>query len=201
MNNMNSNEMTPGAVDWNGLGRETLLDRRPRTGKFFTMPDAADQGMQAGLRRAERWRVPTNWCALDWSKELKVVALAAAWQAFLEYDAAQGVPLGGFIFVRVQSRTLTRYRQEWRYALRTSPADDEFLNSIGKADGADSPAGPVFDSLDLALNQLAEGERWILEQLFWQHRTETNIAQELCISQPAVNKRKKLAFHHLRALL
>jgi DNA-directed RNA polymerase specialized sigma subunit len=43
--------------------------------------------------------------------------------------------------------------------------------------------------------------RWLLDQLFWQERTETSIAAELHISQPAIHKRKRAAILHLRALL
>jgi DNA-directed RNA polymerase specialized sigma24 family protein len=109
--------------------------------------------------------------------------------------------MAGFVFVRVKARTLTRSRQEWRYALRTAPADREIVEALAGAEPAPDSAGVAFESLGRALAQLEEMQRWLLDQLFWQHRTEADIAAELHISQPAVSKRKHAALVHLRTLL
>lgn len=158
-------------------------------------------GLIAGLRRARSWRVPPNWSAVDWHEELHLVALAAAWQAEQDYDPARGVPLACFVCCRVKAQTLTRYRQEWRYALRVEQCDTEIIERRAGADPAAQPGRAAFESLDWALKQLPERERWLLDQLFWQHRTEVVIAAELHISQAAVNKRKRAALLHLRSIL
>jgi hypothetical protein len=162
--------------------------------------DAA-AGFTAGLRCARSWRVPPNWSALDWYEELHGVAITAASQAEQDHDPSREVPLAGFVFVRVKARTLTRSRQEWRYAMRITPPDREIVEALAGADAAPDSAGVAFESLNRALEQLAEMERWLLDQIFWQHRTEAAIAAELHISQPAISKRKRAALVHLRALL
>jgi DNA-directed RNA polymerase specialized sigma24 family protein len=145
--------------------------------------------------------VPLNWSAIDWHQELRAVALAAAWQAEQEYDPSRGVPLDGFVYCRVIAQALTRYRQEWRYALRVAQAETEMVETFARADRTVNPTRALFESLDWAIGQLPKPERLLLEQLFWQQRTEASIAAELHISQPAVNKRKRLALFHVRALL
>lgn len=179
---------------------ELVLDRRPDA-RSVEQGSTDVEGFIAGLRRARSWRVPPNWSAVDWHEELRAVALAAAWQAEQDHDPSHGVPLAGFVYCRVKARMLTRYRQEWRYALRIQPADAEIIEKLAGADPSARPAGAVFEVLDQAMGRLPEPECWLLKQVFWHHRTEAGIASELHISQPAVNKRKRAAMLHLRALL
>jgi len=162
--------------------------------------DAAT-GFRAGLHRARSWRVPPNWSAMDWHEELHGVALAAAWQAEQDHDPSWEVPMAGFVFVRVEARALTRFRQEWRYALRITSDATEIIETHAGADAAPHSAGAAFEYLDGAFGRLPELERWLLDQLFWHRRTEAGIAAELHISQPAVSKRKRSALLRLRALL
>jgi DNA-directed RNA polymerase specialized sigma24 family protein len=164
----------------------------------FEMADDAQAGLVAGLRRVLSWRAPPNWSATDWREELRALAIASSWQAGLDYEPSRGVPLAGFVSARVTAQALTRYRQEWRYALRVARAAAE--NTAGAGLGA-HPARAAFYSVDGALRQLPEPGRWLLDQLFWHNRTETSIAAELHISQPAIHKRKRAAILHLRALL
>ncbi len=179
---------------------ELALDRRPDA-RSVEASSTGGAGFIAGLRRARSWRVPPNWSALDWYEELRAVALAAAWQAEQDHDPSRGVPLAGFVCCRVKAQALTRYRQEWRYALRVTPAETEMIETLAGAEPSARRAGAAFEVVGWALGLLPEPERWLLEQLFWQHRTEASIAAELHISQPAVNKRKRAALLHLRALL
>lgn len=179
---------------------ELALDRRPDA-RLVEASSTGVAGFIAGLRRARSWRVPPNWSALDWHEELRAVALAAAWQAAQDHDPSRGVPLAGFVCCRVTAQALTRYRQEWRFALRIAPVDTEIIEKLAGADPAVHPARASFESLYRALEQLPERERWLLDQLYWHHRTETGIAAELHISQPGVNKRKRAALLHLRSIL
>lgn len=49
---------------------------------------------------------------------MRAEAACAAWQAVCDYDPSLGVPFSAFARQRVLTITLTRYRQEWTYALR-----------------------------------------------------------------------------------
>jgi len=53
----------------------------------------------------------------------------------------------------------------------------------------------------LALSQLSERERFVIEQLFWDGWTEAEIAQELGISQQMVSKIKGKTLRKLREIL
>jgi len=48
---------------------------------------------------------------------------------------------------------------------------------------------------------LNERERQVIKRLYWDERTEAEIAHELCISQQAVSKIKRKAIQKLRDLL
>jgi DNA-directed RNA polymerase specialized sigma subunit len=158
-------------------------------------------GFKRGFGHACVWRVPPHWSVNDWREELCALAIMSAWQASRDFDQSRGIPLAVFVCCRIKACVLTRYRQEWRYALRNTPADSETIESLAGSVPA-TQADPVeFLSLDRALGRLSEGERWLLAQLFWNHRTETAVAAELGISQPAVNKRKRVALFHLRSIL
>ena len=55
--------------------------------------------------------------------------------------------------------------------------------------------------IHLALSQLSERERFVIEQLFWDGWTEAEIAQELGISQQMVSKIKGKTLRKLREIL
>ena len=176
------------------------LDRRSDAGSVGESSTEV-AGLIAGLRQARSWRVPPNWSAIDWNEELHAVAITAAWQAAEDFDPSRGVPLASFVRYRVKAHSLARYRQEWRYALRVTAVDIEIIDTLAGSAPDAHRALSGFESLDRALEQLPERERWLLVQLFWQHRTEIAIAAELHISQPAVSKRKRAALLHLRSIL
>lgn len=166
-----------------------------------TMGKDVAAGFRWGSIRVRSWRTPPNWSFSDWCDEVLAVAISSAWQAMQDFDSSRGVPLAEFVSSRIKARALTRYRQEWRFALGIVLSDAEIIERLIDADPTTHSPRSAFESLDRALEQLASRERWLLNQIFWQHRTETDIAAELQISQPAVNKRKRVALLHLRALL
>jgi DNA-directed RNA polymerase specialized sigma subunit len=148
-------------------------------------------------RRFRTWRIPPRWSIGDWIEEVQAQGLAAAWQALCDYDPARGVPLSAFVRQRILFGVLTRYRQEWAYALRLGFEIPDTGDASSSA--ATSTALPrVDDALQGPLSQLAEPERWLIERLFWHGKTESDVAAELGISQPAVNKRKRAIIHNLR---
>jgi RNA polymerase sigma factor (sigma-70 family) len=166
-----------------------------------TMGKDVAAGFEWGSSRARFWRTPPNWSFSDWSDEILAAAISSAWQAKQDFDPSRGVPLAEFVSSRIRARTLTRYRQEWRFALGVVLSGDEVIEKLTDAEPLAHSSRATFESLDRALEKLPGQERWLIEQIFWRHRTETDIAAELRISQPAVNKRKRAALLHLRALL
>jgi RNA polymerase sigma factor (sigma-70 family) len=98
---------------------------------------------------------------------------------------------------------LTRFRQEWAYTVR-------HVSQTGDQTGDGEHGGSIEDSLArpsgsellwLALMHIPEGDRQLLEQIFWDRCTEADIAKEMGISHQAVSKRNQLALKRLRALL
>jgi RNA polymerase sigma factor (sigma-70 family) len=121
---------------------------------------------------------------------------AAACQALGDFDPRRGVPWGAFVRLRILASLRTRHRQEWSYARHCGKSV-----AIPDADDpADRPAArvPVQDSLRPTLDGLEERDRRLLERLFWEGCTESDLAAELGIAQSTVNKRKRSILLGLR---
>ena len=155
--------------------------------------------LDSSLRRIFRWRVPPNWSISDWRNEMRAEAACAAWQAVCDYDPSLGVPFNAFARQRVLTSTLTRYRQEWAYALRVAQehkpeaSDSRMLDAAVPAVFADWPRP--------ALARLTKSDLWLVEQLFLRGRTEATIATETGVTQQAVNKRKSMILLRLRGYM
>ena len=148
------------------------------------------------LRRISRWRVPPNWSISDWRSEMRAEAAYAAWLAVCDYNPSLGVPFSAFVHQRVLATTLTHYRREWAYALRSAHEYD-LAGSASRP--LDSTTSDVFDDWPgHAPVRLSKLDLWLMEQLFLRDRTEANIATQIGITQQAVNKRKWMLLLRLR---
>jgi len=177
----------------------------------WAMPPECCAVLNNCFRRICSWRVPPNWSTSDWFDEIKAHGVAALWQALCDYDAGRAVPLEAFVYQRVVARVLTRHRQEWGYALRIvpegaadsvptgfNPSRNEFTKHNPAAIIA---ACPAYEGLLDAVASLPKPSRLLIEQLFWQERTEEDIAQALRIGRRAVNKRKHVVLRSLHGTL
>ena len=148
------------------------------------------------LKRIFRWRVPPNWSISDWRNEMRAEAACAAWRAMCDYDQSLNVPLSIFARQRVLTSTLTRYRQEWAYALRSPQEYDPQRSNSKLLDFTDTE---VFnDWPERALARLSQSDLWLVEQLFLRDRTEAEVATQIGITQPAISKRKRAIVTQLR---
>ena len=164
--------------------------------------------VQSGFKRIRSWRVPPNWSRGDWFEELTAVGTAAAWQAVCEFDPERGVPLAGFGYCRMMTRCLARYRKEWRYVLHVAVSDsreeattfkhpDFTASSTEKVNGAH----PSNDHLRDVVSALPAEQRRLIEQLFWEERTETEVADAMGTNQSTINRRKQAILNGLRMKL
>jgi RNA polymerase sigma factor (sigma-70 family) len=165
--------------------------------------------VQSGLKRTRSWRVPPNWSRDDWLEELAAVATAAVWQALCDFDPELGVPLAAFGYCRIISRCLAHYRKEWRYALHLVASDSREEESTtfkhaGLAASSEAKANgphPSNDDLHGAMRALPAKQRRLIEQLFWEERTETEVANTMNINQSTINRRKQAILNGLRMKL
>lgn len=150
---------------------------------------------EASLRRIARWRTPPNWSRADWEQEVRAHASLVTCVAGVDYDPCRGVPFAAFVYQRVLAGVLTRYRQEWAFAIRCSHAMSPNLpRSVGVSPHPHT-ADEVVDYVRIILPQ---ADRALLLALFWQNRSEASIGRDLGISQQAVSKRKRVVLHDLR---
>ena len=152
--------------------------------------------------------MPPNWSRADWLEELAAVATAAAWQAVCDFDPALGVPLAAFGYCRIISRCLARYRKEWRYALHLVASDScekettTFKHPVWPLHLARvNGTHPSNDHLRGAVRALPAKQRRLIEQLFWEERTETEVADTMGINQSTINRRKQTILKGLRMKL
>ena len=146
--------------------------------------------------RTHSWRVPPRWNLSDWWEEIDAESVAAACHAIRIFDSNRGPKLGSFVYHQILASALSRYRQEWTYALRYG------LSAGGDAGvtGADDRFAVEQDEEQLkqTLTDLSDADLSLIRHLFWEGRTETEIANGLGISQQAVSKRKRRILNELR---
>ncbi|MCX7642590.1 MAG: sigma-70 family RNA polymerase sigma factor [Armatimonadetes bacterium] len=167
--------------------------------------------LKQSLEQARRWRCPPHWQLDDWREELLAVALAALWEG-LNSGICSEQKLRQF----VTAALMKRYRDEWNYGVRWIQApsqQDSEDNSEGENgwdlwDWVGSETKHNEEEVNWlaivirkALSNLPEEERYLIERKFWDGATEREIARELGISQPALNKRLKQIYKRLRAML
>ena len=132
------------------------------------------------------------------------MAAIAAWEAEQVFDSSHGISINTFVRYRVLAHALARYRKEWAFATRyvsnRAPKEDEDDGNFDRGDGFLTPdvqSNPACDALLEALAGIAAPRRWLIQQLFWEERTEAEIGREQGISQRAVSKRKQAALRSL----
>jgi RNA polymerase sigma factor (sigma-70 family) len=173
------------------------------------MDETLGSAMHSGFKRIRSWRVPPNWSHGDWFEELTAVGAAAAWQAVCEFDPERGVPLTGFGYCRMMTRCLSRYRNEWRYALHLVASDSRekettpfkhpglAASSAAKVNGTH----PSNDDLRSAVGALPPQQQRLIEQLFWEEHTETEVADALGTNQSTISRHKQAILNGLRLKL
>ena len=145
--------------------------------------------------RIRTWRVPPRWSPRDWCDEARAQGEATAWGALRDFDPHRLVPLEAFLYSRVVDAVRTRYRQEWAFGRRTRPGQ-----AIPDRPAAErtEPDADTLARLEAALGSLAELDRGLIRQLFWDGRREDDLAREWGVSQQAVSKRKQKILQELR---
>ena len=152
--------------------------------------------IQRSLRPIHTWRVPPNWSPRDWFEELRAEVIAAAWEAEDDFDPTRGVPLEAFVQRRVWAGARRRYRREWTYVLRCGfhregdDSEDVSVNGFSSVDFS--------ESLRRFLDRLPAIDRKLIVSLFWEEKTEVEVARILSISRQAVHKRKRRILEQLR---
>ncbi|MCX7642301.1 MAG: sigma-70 family RNA polymerase sigma factor [Armatimonadetes bacterium] len=160
------------------------------------------------LNRAKMWRCPVHWHPRDWQEELLAVARAALWEGI-----SKGIRSEHELRRFIMASLMRRYRDEWNYGIRwaipllTEDWDDEERETIDGESVTANQHNCEKESIWLkmlireALTHLNEDERYLIERQFWDGATETELAKELGISQPAVHKKLKRTLKRLRTLL
>ena len=144
--------------------------------------------------RISSWRVPPRWSHHEWLEEARAQGALAACEAIRAFDSSRLVPLDAFLYRRVVEGVWARYRQEWSFGRRCRP--DASLPELA-APGAERPDGELLERLEAILRTLDEGELRLIRQLFWDGRSDDELARELGLTRQAVNKRKQKLLRRL----
>lgn len=148
------------------------------------------------FRRIDRCSVPPNWSTREWIEEIRAEANAAALQAQRDFDPTRGVPLEAYVHLCVWAATRRRYRQEWTYVLRCTYQ----LAGVGcnALTAGQNSSADIADSLRGFLDRLPAIDRQLIVNLFWEEKTEVEVARMLGLSQQAISKRKRRILEQLR---
>ena len=151
------------------------------------------------LRRVSRWHVPPNWSRPQWMEEAQAQAQAEAVAALAHGDVEAEVDVKWpQLASRILNSVLKRYRQEWSFAGRCG----QLMSFDPPArNGPDSELGPTRCPVEEAVAQLPAPDQALLAALYWQRRTESQVAKTLGVSQQAINKRKRQILKRLAAIL
>jgi RNA polymerase sigma factor (sigma-70 family) len=142
----------------------------------------------ATTSRIYGWRIPPHWSWQDWREEIDAEVFAAAYQAVSIFDPERGKCLSRFIYHRILSQSLARYRREWTFALRVTSAT-AWQDPPEKLTSASSDM-ETRERLLARVTGLATADRRLLEWLYWDGKSEEAIANVLGITKQAINKRK-----------
>ncbi|SIO61435.1 RNA polymerase sigma factor, sigma-70 family [Singulisphaera sp. GP187] len=148
------------------------------------------------LKRIRRWRVPPHWSCQDWFDEIMAEVTLSVVQATNDFDVSRNVPFGAFLHRRILHTALARYRREWTYAIHQST--EAAVDNCEAVKGAKSPSREAVGTLlNEAIARLPSSDASLIEEIFWEGKTEACVAEVLGISQQAVNKRKHNIFRLL----
>jgi RNA polymerase sigma factor (sigma-70 family) len=148
------------------------------------------------LKRIRRWHVPPHWSVQDWFDEIMAEVTLSVIQATKAFDASRGIPFGAFLHRRIMHTALARYRREWTYAIHqiSEAAVDEYE----AVKGGEYPSREAIGGLlNEAIARLPTSDASLIEEIFWEGKSEARLAEALGISQQAVNKRKHNIFRLL----
>jgi RNA polymerase sigma factor (sigma-70 family) len=150
----------------------------------------------ACIKRTHSWRVPPRWNVPDWWEEIDAESVAAACHALKIFDPHRGPDLGTFVYHQILASALSRYRQEWTYAIRygLSAGDDAGVTVTEDRFAVEQDEKQLKETL----TGLPEADQSLIKHLFWDGRTETDVATGLGITQQAVSKRKRRVLEKLR---
>ena len=154
------------------------------------------------MQRTHAWRTPPRWCPRDWLEEIDAESIASACQAIRIFEPDRGPSLESFVYHRVLAGALSRYRKEWSHALRCIRSPSLKVEAKGTDEVDDQDAAAVEEKrIRRSMIDLPEKDRRLIECLFWEGRTEKDVAGGLGITQQAVNKRKRRILVQLRTNL
>ncbi len=180
-----------------GASERPNCAKRPLAGAAGSCADYQAVVVQC-LRRVRRWHVPPNWTKPQWMEEAQAQAQAEVAAALAHDGAAEIAAFRPQLASRILNSVLKRYRQEWSFVRRCGrniivepPAPD------CQASGSETAGSP----LEQALAQLPDADRSLLQSLYWQQCTESQVAVDWGISQQAISKRKRRIFKRLAANL
>ena len=156
------------------------------------MAESEESTVARCLARVGRWRLPTNYSHRDWMEEVGGIATLAALIARAEYDSSRGVPWNAFLYERILSAALARYRQEWRFASQVQAQLDTCWANTQSL--SDRMRDIVMDTVVC----LPDADRYLIHSLFWAEQTQAELAAHFAVTQQAMSKRKRTILNHVR---
>jgi DNA-directed RNA polymerase specialized sigma subunit len=163
------------------------------------MSESNQAVVESCLKRARRWRPPPRWSSREWWEENRAEAALIALDAARDYDAGRGVSWESFLQSRLMAGLLTRLRREWKSTrFLTDARSPDFLDVRTRIerDFTDDEVGVLY----AGIVRLSPVDRQVLQGLYWDGMTESDLALTLGRSQQAISKRRKTIIIRLKRM-
>ena len=152
-------------------------------------------------RSIQTWRAPPNWSLRDWFEELKAEGIAATWEARARLRPGTRSSPG-----RVRPAAgLDPYSQSLPagMGLRRRHCGSRLEGSNDGDVAIDEGFSSIEDSesLQTCLRRLPDPQLRLIEGIFWEEKTEVEVAGILCLTQSGISRRKQRILEQLRRWL
>ena len=162
----------------------------------YMMTGTKDVAGRQALGRVWRWRVPGNWLGSQWREEIAAELALAVVELTGARTASEPQQGTRHHQSSIQNKVRNRYRQEWTFSrhiagpMVTEPTD---------CDHPDQESLHI--RLQTAMSALSAQDRWLMQRLYWEKCTESQIAVKRGVSVQAISKRKQRILRHLHGVL
>lgn len=175
------------------------------------MIDHCSRSLEQAWRVACKWKTPPQWRTGEWREELKCVANWILLEAEMNYVPARNGERDRYLFLRVLSALQTHHRREWRFGMRnylrifSNDPVAEATSFVSEFEDPQLASEIETTELRITLHQsldlLNHDDRLLPYSIYFDERTEDELALRAGVSQAAINQRKQRALNKLRILL
>lgn len=162
----------------------------------YTMAETKCVAARQALGRVWRWRVPGNWSGSQCREEIAAEVALAVVELTGAKTASEPQRGTRHRQSRIQNKVRNRYRREWSFSKHIA---SPMVTDPPDSDRPDRESLHVM--LQTAMAALSALDRWLMQRIYWEECTESQIAAERRVSVQAISRHKQRVLRHLHRVL